>query len=47
MNYIKDTINLSVGTVEEKREEIKKYFLQTYELDEKLFELLEKKRLFI
>ncbi|WP_320034190.1 5-histidylcysteine sulfoxide synthase [Halarcobacter sp.] len=43
MNYIKDTINLSVGTVEEKREEIKKYFLQTYELDEKLFELLEKK----
>jgi len=43
MNYIKETINLSDGTVEEKREEIKRYFLQTYELDEKLFDLLEKK----
>lgn len=40
MNYIKETVNLNLGTVEEKREEIKKYFLQTYELDEKLFELL-------
>lgn len=40
MNYIKNTINLSTGTVEEKREEIRTYFLQTYELDEKLFELL-------
>ena len=40
MNYIKNTINLDNGTVEEKREEIRKYFLQTYELDEKLFELL-------
>jgi 5-histidylcysteine sulfoxide synthase/putative 4-mercaptohistidine N1-methyltranferase len=40
LNYIKNTINLSTGTVEEKREEIKKYFIQTYELDEKLFELL-------
>jgi len=40
LNYIKNTINLNEGTVEEKREEIKKYFLQTYELDEKLFELL-------
>jgi 5-histidylcysteine sulfoxide synthase/putative 4-mercaptohistidine N1-methyltranferase len=43
MNYIKDTINLSVGTVEEKREEIKNYFLQTYETDEKLFDLLKDK----
>ncbi|RXK06115.1 5-histidylcysteine sulfoxide synthase [Halarcobacter bivalviorum] len=44
MDYIKETINLSEGTVEEKREEIKKYFLQTYELDEKLFDLLEDKK---
>ena len=43
MNYIKDTINLSVGTVDEKREEIKNYFLQTYETDEKLFDLLKDK----
>ncbi|RXJ88382.1 methyltransferase [Arcobacter sp. CECT 8983] len=43
MNYIQNTINLSEGTVEEKREEIKKYFLQTYELDEKLFDLLKDK----
>ena len=40
MDYIKNTINLTTGTVEEKREEIKKYFLQTYALDEKLFDLL-------
>jgi len=40
VNYIKNTINLNTGTVNEKREEIKNYFLQTYELDEKLFELL-------
>ncbi len=44
MNYKKSTINLYEGTVEEKREEIKKYFLQTYELDEKLFELLKDKK---
>lgn len=43
MNYIKNTINLSDGTIEEKREEIKRYFLQTYELDEKLFDLLKSK----
>jgi len=43
MDYIKDTINLNEGTVEEKREEIKNYFLQTYELDEKLFDLLKDK----
>ncbi len=43
MKYIKDTINLSVGKVEEKRAEIREYFLQTYELDEKLFNLLSKK----
>ncbi|RXJ76182.1 methyltransferase [Arcobacter sp. F155] len=43
MDYIRNTINLSEGTVEEKREEIKKYFLQTYELDEKLFDLLKDK----
>ena len=40
MNYIKNTINLVSGTIEEKREEIKEYFLQTYALDEKLFDLL-------
>ena len=43
MNYIKNTINLEQGTVEEKRAEIKEYFLQTYELDEKLFDLLKSK----
>ena len=40
MKYIKDSVNLEIGTVEEKREEIKKQFLQTYETDEKLFDLL-------
>ena len=40
MNYIKNTINLNAGTIKEKREEIKEYFLQTYALDEKLFDLL-------
>lgn len=40
MDYIRNTIDLSEGSVEEKREEIKNYFLQTYELDEKLFDLL-------
>lgn len=44
MKYIADTINLSKGTVEEKREQIKNYFLQTYELDEKLFDLLKDKK---
>lgn len=43
MNYIKHPINLETGTIEEKREEIKNYFLQTYELDEKLFDLLDEK----
>jgi 5-histidylcysteine sulfoxide synthase/putative 4-mercaptohistidine N1-methyltranferase len=43
MNYIKDTINLSTGTVEEKRKEIREYFLQTYELDERIFDLLKEK----
>ena len=40
MDFIKNSVNLSVGSIEEKREEIKKQFLQTYELDEKLFGLL-------
>ncbi len=44
MDYIRNTINLSTGTVEEKRKELKEYFLQTYELDEKLFDLLEDKK---
>ncbi len=44
MNYIKDSVNLTTGTLEEKREEIKKQFLQTYELDEKLFDLLKDKK---
>jgi len=43
MNYIKNSINLNTGTIEEKREEIKKQFLQTFELDEKLFDLLKEK----
>lgn len=37
-------INLNEGTIEEKREEIKEYFLKTYELDEKLFDLLKDKK---
>ena len=44
MNYNKQSVNLITGTIEEKREEIKKQFLQTYELDEKLFDLLEEKK---
>ncbi len=44
MNFIKDTINLSEGTIESKRQEIRDYFLQTYELDEKLFDLLKDKQ---
>ena len=44
MNYIKNTINLTTGTIEEKRQEIKEYFLQTYELDERLFDLLKDKK---
>ncbi|WP_368030540.1 5-histidylcysteine sulfoxide synthase [Arcobacter sp. s6] len=43
MNYNKQSVNLTTGTIEEKREEIKKQFLQTYELDEKLFDLLKEK----
>ncbi|RXJ70359.1 methyltransferase [Halarcobacter ebronensis] len=43
MNYRKDTINLTEGSVEEKRAEIREYFLQTYELDEKIFDLLKDK----
>ena len=43
MNYIKNSVNLNTGTIEEKREEIKKQFLQTFELDEKLFDLLKEK----
>ena len=30
MNYIKNSVNLSTGTIEEKIAEIKKQFLQTY-----------------
>ena len=44
MNYIKDTIVLDTGSIEEKRKEIKEYFLQTFELDEKLFDLLKDKK---
>ncbi len=44
MNYNKQSVNLITGSIEEKREEIKKQFLQTYELDEKLFDLLEEKK---
>ena len=45
MNYIKESVNLSEGTIEEKRNEIKKQFIETYELDEKLFDLLKEKEL--
>ena len=44
MNYNKSSVNLTTGTIEEKRKEIKKQFLQTYELDEKLFDLLKDKK---
>ena len=40
MRYISNTIDLKRGSVEEKRQEIRDYFLQTYALDEKLFEML-------
>jgi len=33
-------ILLNIGTAEQKREEIKTYFLKTYTVYEKLFELL-------
>lgn len=42
MKYIKNSINLESGNIKDKREEIKEYFLQTFELDEKLFSLLKK-----
>ena len=44
MTYKKNTINLTTGTVEEKRQEIREYFLRTYELDERLFDLLKEKK---
>ncbi len=44
MNYINNTIDLETGSIDEKRKEIKEYFLQTYELDEKLFDLLKDKK---
>jgi hypothetical protein len=47
MNYNKQSVNLITGTIEEKREEIKKQFLQTYELDEKLFDLLKEKEVYL
>jgi len=37
------TINLEQGTVEEKRQEIRSYFIKTWELDEKLYDLLKDK----
>lgn len=43
-SYRKNTIKLDEGTVEEKRAEIREYFLQTYELDEKLYDLLKDKK---
>ena len=43
MNYNKQSVNLKTNTIEEIREEIRKQFLQTYELDEKLFDLLDEK----
>ena len=41
MNHIIKLVNLELGSIEDKREEIKEYFLQTYTLYEKLFDLLE------
>ena len=41
MNYIKNSVNLNTGSIEEK--ERIKTVLQTYELDEKLFDLLKEK----
>ncbi|MBE0491974.1 MAG: 5-histidylcysteine sulfoxide synthase [Sulfurospirillum sp.] len=40
MKFRSQTIDLEKGSVAEKRQEIKEYFLQTYSLDEKLFEVL-------
>jgi 5-histidylcysteine sulfoxide synthase len=40
MNYITQNIDLTQGSVESKREEIKEYFNKTYELYEKLFDIL-------
>ena len=42
-SYMK-TVDLSQGKIEEKRREILSYFLQTYDLDERLFDLLEDKK---
>lgn len=39
----KNRINLEYGSVEEKRQEIREYFIQTYETDERLFDLLKDK----
>ena len=40
MNYITQNIDLTQGSVESKRKEIKEYFNKTYELYEKLFDIL-------
>lgn len=44
MDLKKFSVNLSEVSIEEKRKEIKEYFLQTYQLDEKLFDLLKDKK---
>ena len=44
MTNIKKIVNLELGSIEDKRNEIKEYFLQTYTLYEKLFDLLEDKK---
>jgi len=36
-NLITKTVNLSIGNPEEKRKEIREYFLKTWEVDEKLY----------
>ena len=36
-------MNLDIGSIEDKREEIKEYFLKTYELEEKIYDLLKDK----
>lgn len=44
MTSFMKTVDLNSGAIDAKRQEILKYFLQTYELDEKLFDLLEDKK---
>ena len=44
--YITTTLNLQQGTAEEKRIEIRNYFLKTWEIDEKLYTQLKSDDIF-